>query len=256
MTRVDWGAGRYERTAERLLPAAREAVSVAVVHPGERVLDVGCGTGNAAALAVERGASVTAVEPAERLRAVARQRLPGVEVLEGDAERLPDGPYDVVLSVFAVIFAPDPRAALAEMTRVLAPDGRIVLTAWLPGGAISRMGQVLGQAMAQALGPEAPPPGFAWHEQAAVDELAASLGLIASGVGRKIVFTDASPEAYADGEIDDHPAAISGLALLRSRGVDVDALRARVVEVLREENEDPSAFRCTSRYVVWRLRRT
>jgi 2-polyprenyl-3-methyl-5-hydroxy-6-metoxy-1,4-benzoquinol methylase len=68
---MEWGQGRYERIAEQLLPAAEVVVESADVAAGERVVDVGCGTGNAALLAAERGASVTGIDPAQRLLDVA-----------------------------------------------------------------------------------------------------------------------------------------------------------------------------------------
>lgn len=57
----DWGVGHYERTAEKLLPAARVLVDVAAPHSSEHVVDAGCGTGNVALLAAAAGARVTAV---------------------------------------------------------------------------------------------------------------------------------------------------------------------------------------------------
>ena len=105
--------GRYEKTAEQLLPAARLVVDRAAPAAGERVVDVGCGTGNAALLAAARGASVIGVDPAPRLLDVARAQAlaQGVDAtfVEGDAAAIPlsDGEADVVLSVFGVIFAPD-----------------------------------------------------------------------------------------------------------------------------------------------------
>src|SRR5436305_15136046 len=110
---LDWSLGRYERTAGQLLPAARLVVERAAPAAGDRVVDVGCGTGNAALLAAERGARVTGVDPATRLLEVARERAAArgldADFATGDAAHLPvgDGEADVVLSVFGVIFAPD-----------------------------------------------------------------------------------------------------------------------------------------------------
>lgn len=137
--RVDWGVGHYEQTASQLLPAAELLVEQAAPLAGTRVVDVGCGTGNAALLAAARGARVTGVDPALRLLEVARRRAAAaaleVTFLTGEAAALPlpDNSADVVLSVFGVIFAPDPQAAAAELARVTAHDGRILLTAWIPG---------------------------------------------------------------------------------------------------------------------------
>jgi 2-polyprenyl-3-methyl-5-hydroxy-6-metoxy-1,4-benzoquinol methylase len=71
---IDWGAGHYETTAAQLAPAAAVAVQRASLRSGERVLDLGCGTGNAALLAVRADTTVTGVDPAVRLLKVARDR--------------------------------------------------------------------------------------------------------------------------------------------------------------------------------------
>ncbi len=72
-TSLDWGLGDYERIAEQFLPAARVVVERAAPEPGERVVDVGCGTGNAALLVAALGARVIGVDPASRLLEVARE---------------------------------------------------------------------------------------------------------------------------------------------------------------------------------------
>jgi SAM-dependent methyltransferase len=78
---IDWGAGRDETTAAQLAPAAAVVVQRASLRPGERVLDLGCGTGNAALLAVRAGSAVTGVDPAARLLEVARNRAAGAATL-------------------------------------------------------------------------------------------------------------------------------------------------------------------------------
>jgi ubiquinone/menaquinone biosynthesis C-methylase UbiE len=71
---VDWGAGRYERTADELQPVAETLIGIANIQPGERVLDVACGTGNGALLAAQAGASAMGIDLAPRLVEVARSR--------------------------------------------------------------------------------------------------------------------------------------------------------------------------------------
>jgi SAM-dependent methyltransferase len=258
---IDWGTGRYERTADQLLPAARVVVETAAPRAGERVLDVGCGTGNGALLAAERGAIVVGVDPAARLLDVARARTADagldVEFLAGEAAALPvpDASFDLVLSVFAVIFAPDPDDAFRGMARALAPDGRLVMSAWIPGGPVGRMGQVARDAVSEALGTPSGPPPFPWHDPSAVSELASPHGLRVTTQEHAIAFTDESVEAFIDAEAENHPVAISGRRIVEERG-GADALRSRLIAVLAEGNEDPAAFRATSRYVVHTLRRT
>ena len=110
---VDWGVGRYERTAAQLAPVAGVVVERAAPQPGERVLDLGTGTGNAALLAAARHATVIGVDPAARLLEVARARAADAgldatfELGEGAAIPVESGTIDATVSVFGVIFAPD-----------------------------------------------------------------------------------------------------------------------------------------------------
>ena len=255
---IDWSVGRYEFFAEQLLPAAREVLAVADVQPGERVLDVGCGTGNAALLAAGRGAVVTGVDPARRLLQVAddRARTADVELdlRMGEAAALPvpEAAYDVVLSVFAAVFATDAAAALRGMARALAPTGRLVMTAWVPGGPIGEIARIAGAAVAAATGTP-PAQRFPWHEEDRLRDLAATFGMSVQVADRTLAFTAASPEAYLAGETEHHPAALSTLAVLDRHG-DVAAVRQRMLAALRDGNEDPAAFRATSRYRILTLR--
>jgi SAM-dependent methyltransferase len=252
---LDWDAGRYEEIARQLLPAARVLVDEAALDAGERVVDVGCGTGNAALLAAERGALVTGVDPAGRLLDVARgfagERGLDAEFVEGDAANIPlgDGDADVVLSVFGVIFAPDPEAAAAELARVTAAGGRIVLSAWIPEGAISRVAR----ATREAMGESGPPP-FAWHERDALAGILRPHGFEVTTREERLAFSDGSARAYFDGESANHPLWLAARAALESRGA-FAPLREQALEILEAENEDPDGFQVTSRYVVATARR-
>ena len=155
---IDWGAGHYETTAAQLAPAAAVVVQRASLRPGERVLDLGCGTGNAALLAVRAGSTVTGVDPAACLLKVAQDRAAAegaaIDFTPGDAASIPlaEASVDVIVSVFAVIFAPDPGAAAAEVCRVLGPCGRIVLSAWLPAGTVFEMNSLAADTVRRAVG--------------------------------------------------------------------------------------------------------
>ena len=252
---MDWSLGEYEHVAAQLLPAAAIVVEHAAPRAGERVLDIGCGTGNAALLAAESGAIVTGIDPADRLldvaRAEAAARTLAVQFMRGAAEALPiaDGAADLILSVFGVIFAEDAAAAAAEMARVCAPQGRIVISAWIPGGPIAELGRLRREAIiGQAEVPDAPAPP-AWHEPVALSDLLGPYGFAIQLREAALPFSAGSAEDFIDSELRNHPMWIACRTSLEPRG-EMDALRARVLEVLHAANEDPHAFRVTSHYVV------
>lgn len=252
---MDWGRGAYELTAAALTPAAEAVVLAGGVRPGQRVLDVGCGTGNAALIAARAGARVTAVDPASRLldvaRAQARREGLTIEVLSGEAASLPvpDRRFDAVLSNFAVIFAPDPTAAVAEMVRALAPNGRVVFSAWLPSGAIGQMNAAAMDMVRRALGAPAPPTPFPWHDQSALAALFAAHDMTVTVEQHELAFTAASPQHFLEAQRTSHPMAIAGFEVLQRLG-QAEPAHARLLRILQEGNEDASAFRSTNRYIV------
>jgi SAM-dependent methyltransferase len=143
-----WGSADYSGLAKRLEPAADALVDAAAPGPGEHVLDVAAGTGNVAIRAAARGAKVTAVDIAPRMVQLGRERTgPAVGWIEADVEDLPlpDNTVDVALSAFGLIFAPRPEMALAQLRRVLKPDGRVGLTAWTADGYVAQRAHVIRQ---------------------------------------------------------------------------------------------------------------
>jgi len=250
---MDWSLGHYEDTAAALEPAAAALVGHADPQPRERAVDVGCGTGNATLLLAERGARVTGVDPAARLLEVARARAAdaglSAEFAGGEAGNLPaaDASVDLIVSVFGVIFAPDPAAAAAEFSRVLAPGGRIALTAWIPEGPISKVARVGREFTQASAAPPAPP--FPWYEHDALSTLFGAHGLTVTLHEHPLAFTSSSAQAYLAGEMSTHPMWVSVRPQLERDGT-LEQARARALQILTEENEDPAAFRVTSRYVV------
>lgn len=109
--------------------------AAADLQPGERVLDVACGTGVAALAAVERvgpTGRVTGLDANGDMLAVARRKSAQVQWREGRAEALPfaDASFDAVLSQFGLMFFEDRAAALREVLRVLRPGGRLAVAVW------------------------------------------------------------------------------------------------------------------------------
>ena len=143
---------------ERFVPAifaerVPHLLEVAGVAPGHAVLDVACGTGavaRGAAPVVGPGGTVAGVDLNEAMLTVARRLSPGIEWRRGDAAALPfdDGGFDAVVCQMAMMFFPDPVAALAEMARVTRPGGTVAVLvpaslASSPG--YSRFAEVVGR---------------------------------------------------------------------------------------------------------------
>jgi SAM-dependent methyltransferase len=252
---VDWALGSFEKSASEIRPASERVVDQLAPEAGDDVLDLGCGTGNAALIAAARGARVTGVDPAGRLLEIARRdaAAAGLDVTfaTGDAASipLPDDSVDAVVSVFAVIFAPDPVAAAAEMVRVLRPGGRIVLSAWRRDGALAAQADLRLTLLERAGG--APPAGplFAWHDRDALAELLSPHGCTVTATEHTLAFTSSSPAAFADHELADHPMWVESRDLLQRAGLWEQA-RRDLTRAFDELNEDPDAFRITGRYVV------
>ncbi len=145
-----WGNGRFELVAETIGDVHDALVAAIEPAEGDLWLDLACGTGAVAERAASAGAAVTGIDLAPALVETARRRAGqlglDIDYRVGDAENLSDvedGRFDVVSSSFGVIFAPDHRAAAAELARVVRPGGRVGLTTWTPEGEIGGMFSML-----------------------------------------------------------------------------------------------------------------
>lgn len=142
---------------------APKVADAAQIQPGQRVLDVACGTGVLAReVTLRMGSSegVAGIDPSPGMVAVAKRLAPAVEWREGVAESLPfpDRSFDAVVSQFGLMFFTDRRQALREMSRVLAPGGRLAVAVWdsldsIPAYAseVALLEQTAGQQAADAL---------------------------------------------------------------------------------------------------------
>ena len=155
--RAIWAFGDYPAVATDLVSSLGPIlVSACQVQPGDRVLDVAAGAGNAAIPAAEAGASVVASDLTPELleagrRQAARQEAE-LEWRQADAEALPfaDGEFDTVMSCLGVMFTPYHQASADELVRVCRPGGTIGLLNWTPEGFIGQM--------FATMKPYAPPP--------------------------------------------------------------------------------------------------
>jgi ubiquinone/menaquinone biosynthesis C-methylase UbiE len=133
-----WSVGSYERIAARFAPVQDQLISLLVPQSGEDVLDAATGTGEVAIRAARTGAQVTAIDISEPMLEKARRNAEdhGVSVQFdlGNVEYLPydDASFDVVVSNFGLVFAPDHANVAAELARIARPAGRIAFSAWKP----------------------------------------------------------------------------------------------------------------------------
>jgi SAM-dependent methyltransferase len=158
------------------IPAAK-LVKFAQVRPGQRLLDVACGTGVVAVTAARRGAKVSGLDLSpvllERAQHNASVAAVDIDFIEGDAEALPypDGSFDVVVSQYGHIFAPRPAVVLKEMLRVLKKGGRLAFSTWPPEHFTGRMFSFLaGYLPPPPPGTEAPAPAALWGDPNIVRE--------------------------------------------------------------------------------------
>ncbi|HEX7278457.1 MAG TPA: methyltransferase domain-containing protein [Solirubrobacterales bacterium] len=156
-----WSEGDFAMVANLVVKVSEDLVEALQIIPDERVLDVACGSGNGALAAARRawGNTVgTDFVPAllERGRERAAAERLDVEFVEGEAQNLPfgEGEFDVTMSVFGAMFAPDHQKAADELLRVTRAGGRIGLSSWCPDGGL----QDFFAAIVKHTG--GPPPGF------------------------------------------------------------------------------------------------
>ncbi len=134
-----WAAGDFSRIAPAAQIVGELLCDAVPVLAGDRVLDIGCGSGNTALAAARRRCRTAGADPVEALLERARQRahFEGLEVefQSAPAEALPfgDGQFDVALSSFGLIFSAEPEQAVAEAARVLRSGGALALTSWQCG---------------------------------------------------------------------------------------------------------------------------
>jgi len=156
--RAMWASGDYPKMVETfLLPLGPRLVEACGIGPGDRVLDVAAGTGNAAIPAAERGAHVVASDLTPELLDAGRRHGDGLDIewVAADAEHLPfeSESFDIVMSSIGVMFAPHHERAADELVRVCRPGGTIGLLSWTPEGMLGALFRTMKPFAAP------PPPG-------------------------------------------------------------------------------------------------
>jgi ubiquinone/menaquinone biosynthesis C-methylase UbiE len=229
--RAMWALGDYARVADELVPDVGQAVADACrIRPGERVLDIAAGTGNAAIPAALAGGVVTASDLTPELLAIGEGRAAeagvGIAWETADAEALPyaDAAFDVAVSAIGVMFAPFHRAAAGELLRVTRPGGRLGVASWTPAGFIGQMFAVMK--------PYAPPPPEGaqppplWGEEDHVRDLLGDGVEGLSGVRHTVVV-----DAFATGaEFRDYFKAWYGPTIVAYRSLGEDAERVAALD--------------------------
>ena len=170
------------------------------VRAGERVLDVAAGNGNATLAAARRFADVTSTDYVPDLLERGRQRAEadGLDVVFeiADAEQLPyaDRSFDVVLSTFGVMFAPDHPRAASELRRVCRPGGRIGLACWTPEGFLGQLFQVVARYVPPPAGVRSP---LQWGTEGHIRELFPNVTSVEHRF-RDFAFRYRSPQHWVD----------------------------------------------------------
>ena len=135
-----WEKGDFTRLAATFRESSEALVGTLGIDKGLKILDLGCGDGNTALPAAKLGADVLGVDIAANLVEAAKRRahqmgLKNIRFQEGDATNLiglEDETFDLVVSIFGAMFAPNPFDVAKEMVRVTRPGGRIVMGNWIP----------------------------------------------------------------------------------------------------------------------------
>jgi SAM-dependent methyltransferase len=203
-----WTLGDYARIAELIAAMGPDLVRAAGVGPGQRVLDVGAGTGNATLPAAAAGAQVVGTDIAPELMAVgeraAKERRLDIAWQVADAQALPfpDASFDVVLSTAGAMFASDHEATARELLRVCRPGGTIAMANWTPGGEAGRLfasGEAgrLFEILARFAPPPPGPSPTAWGEPEYVTHLLAPAAVTTTTSHVRLAFDGESAEVVA-----------------------------------------------------------
>jgi len=262
---LTWQIGVWDRIAQiylsdidkRFAPVVEHVIMRAALEPGQRVLDLGTGTGSVAVGAaplVSPGGEVLGVDLSPEMLALARQRaarlrLTDVSFREGRAEAIPaaDGAFDVLVSSLVFMYAIDRAAAARETARVLRPGGRFVAAVW---AGPEQCDIVLLQQTAGRFAPSPPVPGV-------------GPGALADPRPFLARLADAGIDAHVETEtlgfdFDDFASAWDALASVTTAQLAPDRQReakAAVLAAMWPQGDGPRHFRNVTQFIVGHRRR-
>ncbi len=169
-----WASGDYAVVGTTLQLVGERLVEAVDLRAGEKVLDVAAGNGNATLAAARHFADVTSSDYVAALLERGEERAQAerlhVRFAQADVEDLPfnDNQFDVVLSTFGVMFAPNHQQSASEMSRVTRKGGRIGLANWTPEGFIGQLFKIIGKYVAPPAGVQS---GALWGTAAHLEGL-------------------------------------------------------------------------------------
>ena len=245
-----WASGDYAVIGTTLQLVGELLAEACDIRWDEAVLDVAAGNGNATLAAARRGGNVTSTDYVMDLldRGAERAAAEGLSVTFAlaDAESLPfdDASFDVVVSTFGVMFAPDQQAAASELARVCRPGGRIGLANWTPESLVGQMFGILGRYVP-------PPPGLLppsrWGDVGHLEELfEGSIGSM-DVTRREFSFRYRSAEHFVDVFRSWYGPVHKAFAALP--GEDGEALERDLVELLERNNTATGTLVIPSEYL-------
>ncbi len=199
--RAAWTSGDYAVVGTTLQIVGESLCEALDLRAGSKVLDVAAGNGNVSLAAARRWCDVVSTDyvPAllERGRERAAAERLAIEFREADVEALPfaDASFDVVVSTFGCMFAPNPRRTADEMLRVAKPRGRIGMANWTPEGFIGQVFKTIGRHVPPPAGVESP---ALWGTRARLNDLFGAQSSSVSAESKMFTFRYRSPEHWLD----------------------------------------------------------
>lgn len=169
-----WASGDFAVIGVTLQIVGETLAEAADIRAREEVIDIAAGNGNASLAAAHRFARVTSTDYVPSLLQRGRERADaeGLQIAfrVADADALPfaDASFDVAISTFGVMFAPDPQRAAREMLRVVREGGRIAMANWTPDGLVGQLFRIIGRHVPPPAGLKSP---LLWGTPAYLREL-------------------------------------------------------------------------------------